>query len=297
MNASTLTNFQPEHYVLAKSEKDISIIQSLYNLTLVSATATKAACHPGWPEASLSIIEIGVAVYCFRRLVKADRAFEYWTWLSVCTASFSSLISIWWMIGFGIVQSEKATGGWLSTTAWTYYVCLGAELYSYKGFTRRCGESLLVVAFLQCIGALCLIIQRWRGDVGSVAYMISNTYDCVPQNGFAYLESGVRSRAFRIFQTASYINAIWALFHALGNTEGNLRRSGSTTEIFTLTFSVYFLLIMVPELIYTIIIATQGRPVVISGSCMLVELDVKWGFLDSEISALWKVLISWVGAG
>jgi hypothetical protein len=55
------------------------------------------------------------------------------------------------------------------------------------------------------------------------------------------------------------------------------------------------LLIHIPVLIYQSIIAVKGRPVAISGNCMLVELDPRWGFYDSEIEIWWKVFVSITG--
>jgi hypothetical protein len=56
---------------------------------------------------------------------------------------------------------------------------------------------------------------------------------------------------------------------------------------------VCYLFLACPVLIYKIIIALKGTPVVISGNCVLLELDPKWGFLDSpEIQAWWKVVVS-----
>jgi len=50
--------------------------------------------------------------------------------------------------------------------------------------------------------------------------------------------------------------------------------------------------IYVPVLVYEVLIAAKGTPVVISGNCMLVELDPRFGFYDSEIDTWWKLLIS-----
>lgn len=49
-------------------------------------------------------------------------------------------------------------------------------------------------------------------------------------------------------------------------------------------------LLFFPILVYEFVIAGKGRPVVISGNCMLVELDPKLGFLDAEIESWWKAL-------
>jgi hypothetical protein len=41
--------------------------------------------------------------------------------------------------------------------------------------------------------------------------------------------------------------------------------------------------------------ARDGSSVAISGDCMLVEVDPRYGFLDSDISTYWKTLTSLTG--
>lgn len=50
--------------------------------------------------------------------------------------------------------------------------------------------------------------------------------------------------------------------------------------------ATFYSFLVFPVLVYEIVVATKGRPVVISGNCMLVELDPKWGFYDSEIGTM-----------
>lgn len=64
-----------------------------------------------------------------------------------------------------------------------------------------------------------------------------------------------------------------------------------TVLIPKILFPLSTILICIPLLIYECVIATKGMPVVISGDCMLVELDPRWGFLDSEIETFWKALV------
>jgi hypothetical protein len=55
------------------------------------------------------------------------------------------------------------------------------------------------------------------------------------------------------------------------------------------------LMIYVPVLVYEVIIAVKGTPIGISGNCMLVELNPRFGFLDSMIESWWKVFVSITG--
>lgn len=52
----------------------------------------------------------------------------------------------------------------------------------------------------------------------------------------------------------------------------------------------------IPQLVYEVVIATKGMPVVISGNCMLVELDPRFGFFDTVVPLYWKVLMGFVGS-
>ena len=61
------------------------------------------------------------------------------------------------------------------------------------------------------------------------------------------------------------------------------------------TMAACFYAWYLPALIYEVIIANKGRPVVISGNCMLVELDPKWGFLETEIPSYWKAFVGITG--
>lgn len=49
------------------------------------------------------------------------------------------------------------------------------------------------------------------------------------------------------------------------------------------------------ELIMTAIVATKGTPIVVSGNCLLVELNPSKGFLDSPVSTRWKVFAYFMG--
>jgi len=49
------------------------------------------------------------------------------------------------------------------------------------------------------------------------------------------------------------------------------------------------------ELIYSCVIVTRGRPMIVSGNYLLVELDPRLGFYDSVIPADWKAITSFMG--
>jgi len=162
-------------------------------------------------------------------------------------------------------------------------------------FARSIGGLVTIPSwFLSTVpffGSVAIVCQRWGSGFGSVAYNISDVHGCIPFGELAYLEHGARSHAFRIVQTTQLVWAfvVCVLIMTSHSDGGN---TDVSKEIFIFTTAT--ILISFPLLLFEIVIATRGRPVVISGNCMLVELDPKFGFWDSEIDNLWKGL---VGAG
>jgi hypothetical protein len=149
-----------------------------------------------------------------------------------------------------------------------------------------------------------MIIECWTRTIGTAAYIITDTYGCVPYNDdFQFLTGGMRSRAFRIIQTTNFA---WATLYGpvslidmyTGFENRVERRDGSLREYqsqrvwmgFIVTFTLAFV-----EIAYFGLIASKGAPVAISGNCMLVELDPYLGFFDAEISHYWKVLVGLTG--
>ena len=119
----------------------------------------------------------------------------------------------------------------------------------------------------------------------------------MPYNGTHYLEQGTRSHAFYLIQLAELCVAsmfvspffICALGGYCGSYTTDYEREWNAGR-WALFVAGAQLLLYFPVLVYECVIAGKGRPVVISGDCMLVELDPKFGFLDSDIVAWWKVV-------
>ena len=125
--------------------------------------------------------------------------------------------------------------------------------------------------------------------LGSVAYRITEFHGCVPRNSTTYLEKGARSDVFRTIQTVQ-INCSAVVFIIL-----LCAFKGKHSEVQKVVFAPCTILISFPLLVYEAVIATKGRPVVMSGNCMLVELDPRLGFLDSQIDNWWKTLVGITG--
>ena len=116
---------------------------------------------------------------------------------------------------------------------------------------------------------------------------------CTPANGIEYLQQGARSRAFRIIQTTEAVFTAYALSYV----SVSILRDGGKGEpgrhkIMRAILAAILMFIYVPVLVYEVLIAVKGTPVAISRNCMLVELDPRFGFYDSEIDTWWKLLIS-----
>jgi len=138
---------------------------------------------------------------------------------------------------------------------------------------------------------------------GSVAYRVTDTHGCIPFDGIGYLEKGARAHAFTLIIFFQVIYSCYAsLFQlcAYAPTGGNSSGEENSEEESGLmgrkaVFAFHTIVISSILLIYEAVIATKGRPVVISGNCMLVELDPRLGFLDSEIDGWWKALVGMTG--
>lgn len=282
-NGTQTANDVPgERWTLCQTDACITNLQHSDNLVVVSSIPTKAAMHPGWPE---TLIGVCFALWAWINYVTGDgdrEAVTAWTLLSFAA------VNIFWVVTFGFIESEKSTGGWLSVL-WSATTTL---LNVWLVVNKRIGLSatLTVLALFQGLASWAVIIQRWKGEVGSIAYEITNSHGCVPYDGFTFLQQGMRSRAFRIIQTVesvyiTVVNMFVSCIGASGSSHGSLKvASGSL-----------LLMIYIPVLVYEVIIAVKGTPIAISGNCMLVELNPRFGFLDSEIESWWKAFVSITG--
>jgi hypothetical protein len=288
---ATATNnpaISPERYELCKTDAEIAMLQQTYNLIAVSSTPTKAAFHPSWP---LTLCNIVLAVYS---VITASASSADST-LTIFPLLWPVIADIAWITIFAFIEKEKEMGGWISVMDGSLTFILSA--WALEGEAYSISVVLFVIFAFQGAGSLAIVIQRWKGDIGSVAYLITDNNGCIPNNGFGYLQQGARSRAFRIIETAEWVYAgpvicgvmIYAII--LAAVEGNERESKARRyRILNAVAGLGLLIIWIPIIVYESIIAVKGRPVVISGNCMLVELDPKWGFLNSEIVTWWKVI-------
>lgn len=291
-SASTTMVFPPERYELCKTDGEIISLQQSYGLIPVTATPTQAAFQPSYPETMSSIALAIFAIYAAARETKrTDEA-------NMVTLVPPVIVIIFWTVSFALIEQKQATGGWLSVTD----VSITANFASWAieaGKDFLAYPLILIWAF-QGAGSVAIFIQRWKGIVGSVAYLITDTNSCTPHDGLAYLQQGARSRAFKIIQTtevvyASLVLSIVSLSATWGRFTGEGRNAPGTHKDIRAFAATMLLLIHVPVLVYQSIIAVKGRPVVISGNCMLVELDPRWGFYDSKIELWWKIFVSITG--
>ncbi|KAF5349877.1 hypothetical protein D9757_013989 [Collybiopsis confluens] len=138
----------------------------------------------------------------------------------------------------------------------------------------------LVLALFQWSASLAVIIQRWTKDIGTVAYRITDLNSCAPSDGLDFLQNSPYDRAYRIIQTTTF--CVSTVFMLLGGGSKDAVNSGIS-------------IVGLAELIYSSVMATRGMPLVVSGNCLLVQLNPRLGYLDSSISTTWKALSGFMG--
>ena len=263
----------------------MGVLHRLSGLIAVSSTPTHAAMHPGWPETLISIV---ISFYAVIVALFSDGDYSQLTFF---TLLLPGIVDVAWTTAFAFIEHDKATGGWLSVIDGSTSCIL--MLWAQQTGNPGIGGILALFWVFQTGAEIAVLVQRWKGYVGTIAYMINDSNGCTPYNGFQYLEQGARSRAFRIIQTAEYLYSglvITGVYLAgasgeVGNSHMKLKAGAG----------LGLLVMYIPVIIYESIIAVKGKPVVISGNCMLVELDPRFGFLDSEIQVWWKFLVGLAG--
>lgn len=217
-----------------------------------------------------------------------------------------------WIAGFAISQRRGTRGGWISVTIWSIF-SLGS-LLSIPG---------AILFTFYWIASLLHLIWRWNGAIGSVAYLITDLRGCTPHDGLEFLQAGRRGRPFRIFQVVLFVAAtvdamvkVWRVVRSWGSSvkarESAIKARGSARDNqgstrkdlesarkdqdiarkdqvkvhhYNLIGYVSFAL-----LVYVCYVGNAGTPLVVSGDCLLVEANPRYGFLDSTIGTTWKAL-------
>ena len=285
--ATIIVEDLPAHYwQLAKRPKDIEEFRSMHNLTLVRSTPQDAALMPSWPQALVQYILIAPPINCWtsRHTVESTTTTngvvtshssyttgQTWTPFNVLQIILSPFVFVAWTVSFGLVQAQSQTGGWLSVMGWALWFDLAHILF---------GPFALPSLLFQWAASLTFIIQRWRSGLGAIAYKVEDLNGCVPVDGLIYLQQGARSRSFKIVQSVTFSVATLFMLISVGDPDG---------------FNGCLAMLALAELIYTAVIANRGTPIIVSGNCLLVELDPRKGFLDSSISTRWKAFSSFMG--
>ena len=295
-NTNNSSTVAPERYELCTNQACIAALQQEFNLIQVSSTPSKAAMQPGWPETLISIVTSTFALV--QVAILKDKGRQPSLGKLIFTAIVPILVSIAWASSFGFIQHDKATGGWISVLDWTLTVLL--TVWATEVQLPLVAWIFAIFGIFQLAGSIAVIAQRWKGEIGTIAYQITNSNGCTPAAGFRYLEQGARSRNFRIIQTTELVYSFSVIVTAINVVTNLTRRFNSRREVQTYSYSkaaaAFALLLMyIPVIVYEAVIANKGAPVVISGDCMLIELDPRFGFLDSEIETWWKVLVGFGG--
>lgn len=281
----------PERYELCKSDAEIQALQNSFGLIRVSSTPTKAAMHPGWPETLISLV---TSAYTVRSSLTSPSE-QHITVHFAVSLVWTLIQNISWTISFVAIEKEKATAGWLNALTWTSTSAVWFALRARQEVLVS--TLLLLITCFQIGGSSAVSGGRQDGSLGSIAYNVTDLNGCVPYNGTHYLQQGTRSHAFYLIQVAELgVAGIFVspfFFCALGqccSSDVSDYEAESNADVWALVVAGAQFLLYFPVLVFEFVIAGKGRPVVISGNCLLVELDPKLGFLDSKIEVWWKVL-------
>ena len=219
MNNSTIS---PERYELCNNQACIAALQQEFNLIQVSSTPSKAAMQPGWPETLISIVTSTFAVV--QAAIRKDKGRRPSLGELIFTAIVPILVSIAWAISFGFIQHDKATGGWISVLDWTLTVLLTA--WAAEVELPLVAWIFALFGIFQLAGSIAVVAQRWKGEIGTIAYQITHSNGCTPAAGFRYLEQGARSRNFRIIQTVELVYSFSVITTAIYFPTTFSRRDG-----------------------------------------------------------------------
>ena len=262
------------HWTLFKKSEDVEVFRKLYNLTIVDTIPQDAALMPSWPQALVQYILVNPPINCWSSNTQTvnGRVVSHTTItpFNVLQLILSPFVFVAWVVAFGMTESNPKTGGWMSVLGWAMWFDL-FQFYSVFA---------IIPPIFQWTASLALTIQRWHGGLGAVAYQVTNFNGCTPHQGLDFLQQGARSHQFRILQTVTFSVSTFFGAMCLGAPD----QMGGAMALPALA-----------ELIMTAVVASKGTPMVVSGNCLLVELNPRMGFLDSVMSTRWKSFASFMG--
>jgi len=321
----TRETLPPETWELAKNDTEVEALRVKFGGIIVDREVTPAAFLPGWPEAAYAVLLAMIGSIRGEAMEgnatgnrKREESVElmgphtpYTNWddeehairrrehvekdwfhgpLTTIQIVITCLVSIAWTISFVLTEMYRDTAGWNSVVAWGFPLWIGLQMVKREYIF---GYFVLVFTAFQWGASLTTIIQRWRGTIGTLAYIITNSHSCVPHSSLSFLTAGIRSRAFKIMQTTNFVYASLMMPTVIGTTMGDEDKDGHASR-----YMVSLLITCGPvvyEIIYLALIASKGTPVVITGTCMLVELSPRFGYFDSDVVFHWKLLMAITG--
>jgi hypothetical protein len=315
----TRETLPPETWELAKNQTEIEALRVKFGGIIVDREATPAAFLPGWPEATYVVLlamfsqmRLGAAVTlgneearelvphpytsqeessAVRRRHLADTEDDWFHGpLTMIQIIFTSFVSIAWTVSFILTEVYTDKAGWTSVVAWGFPLWIGLQMVKRKYSSGYC---IVVFTAFQWGASLTTIIQRWKGTIGTIAYIITDSHSCQPHSSFSFLTAGIRTRAFKIMQTTNFAYATMMIPILIGAVFDGKDHAGYASRYVVSLFITCGPVVY--EIIYMALIASKGTPVVISGNCMLVELSPRFGYFDSEIVFHWKLLMAITG--
>lgn len=318
-----------DQYVLCKTQAEIDAIQQTNDLIRVNATATRAALHPSWPQTLVSLAICAYTLATARSirgripefLESNDDAREvnqeddnhanptFGGFLFVVLIPF--IVVVHWTVSYFEAKDEGPTGGWVSMNFVPgITLCLGLGLYLYDHWKSKSiykyGAAVLLLPALALMliqfggtGGLVTARNEFYGiDISTLAYNITDANGCTSYNGsFSYLEQGTRYSAFQTIQAVEFWWSLGCLFVLFLTSIVFMAKEykQSVWRYWSIVFAYINIVIIIPVFFYEVYVAVAGTPVVISGDCMLVELNPNVGFMDSTIDPVWKYLVTVTG--
>ena len=275
------------------SESEINNLIQSKGYIRVTSTPTLAAMHYEWVQLSVFVI---LSILLFFRFLKPPQT---WGKLDMAFVVTSAIMFPIWIAGFIIIHIHPiAEAGWSSCLGWFALATLLQDWYSWekRPFSKSIYYIMHVILAFWWVGSLYLIIARFGGFIGTVAYKIISLNGCsAPDPNDRNFIGGIRGMGLLAGQIGLFVGiSIFSLLRWCPETSFGSRPGIKTKWLlwtYVVTLVVYWSVITA----LCINLGRLGSPYVVSGNCILVELDPRLSFYDSIIPTYWKVLMAFFG--
>lgn len=191
MNTTSNVSMIPPRWELARTQADIDALKSQFNLLQVTSKPTLAAFHPGWPQTSVTFVFLIYIVLLVWRKMRGASSYDSeprdnlsWEQVNrkvrrqlIKTIAIPVVTFLAWAVSFGLMHRNLHTAGWNSVTDWVFWVFVTFALYK-EDEAEVPFKFFVAIIGVQWTASLYLIIQRWIGNIGSIAYEILDSNGC-----------------------------------------------------------------------------------------------------------------------